>query len=515
MNISLTGFTQPGKAYGKLVSLKTDIITNAQERALIGNGTHDDVDAIALGLKATAGTNTLYLPAGTYFLKKEISLFTSGLRIKGAGIGKTIIHWDSTYDGSNAIFESNGRSDLSFEDITFTGNQKQVKAVLEFNSYPAQNKNISVINCEFVNVWAKQAINFGNTAPNQKHSNDNVLVGSCRFYNIYNPAQKIVTNDTDPKCYGINLAETTLRAEIKNCHFENISGDGIFGWGSVEKPSSKDSSPYYGNWNIHLNYFNLCWMGIEVAGGGLGSHLNVHHNTLRCSTRNEGFLISASSYYAKVDSNTLYNVDRSLIEFVSIEGEVKGNTGTITTYGSTSGGVPPSVKEARIDCVQAYGFNNLIDNNHFTLDRTNPDEHTPNEFNDISIVTKTTTPKEQHLSYKGIDDFTAFWTITHNTIIGFTHKAVYANNDKTRNVVIQNNTFKSTSVSTSPIEVYGYNWEISNNTIDLTGATPAEASHVVSKFYLQQDKSNSRVTSNKIINGTWDNEHHRYDEKLQ
>ncbi|MDQ2752564.1 MAG: hypothetical protein M3R72_06020, partial [Bacteroidota bacterium] len=260
---SLTGFSQAGKIYGKLINLSTDVITNEQERALIGNGTHDDVNAIALGLKMTAGKNILYLPAGTYFLKKEVALFTSNLHIKGAGKGKTIIKWDSTYEGNKAVFQSNGASDLSFEGITFTGNEKEVKAVLEFNSYPNQCKNISVINCEFTNVWAKQAINFGNTAPGQKHSNDNVLIDSCRFYNIYNPAQKIVTNDTDLKCAAIDLQETTLHAEIKNCRFENISGDGIRGWGSVEKPTSKDSNPYYGNWNIHHNYFNLCWMGIE------------------------------------------------------------------------------------------------------------------------------------------------------------------------------------------------------------------------------------------------------------
>ncbi len=513
--ISLTGFSQEGKVHGKLINLKTDVITNAQEIALIGNGTHNDADDIALGLKATAGANTLYLPAGTYFLKKEVLLFTSGLHIKGAGTGKTIIQWDSTYEGNNAIFQSNGKSDLSFEGITFTGNQKEVKAVLEFNSYPNHNKNISVIHCEFVNVWAKQAINFGATAPNQQHSNDNVFIDSCRFYNIYNPSQKVITNDTGPKCAGIDLQETTLRAEIKNCRFENLSGDGIRGWGSVEKPTSKDSNPLYGNWNIHHNDFSLCWMGIELGGQGLGSHLNIHHNNLRYSTHNGGFLISASSYYAKIDSNTLYDVDRTLIEFVGIEGEIKGNTGTITTFSSTSGGVLPSVKDARIDCMQVYGFNNVIDDNHFTLDRSQPDEQTPNEFNGIAIVSKTTTPKEQHLNYKGIDDFTALWTITHNTITGFTHKAVYANNDKTRNVVIKNNVFKSTSVSTSPIEVYGYDWEISNNTIDLTGATPAEASHVVGKFYLQKDKTNTRVGSNKIINDNWNNEHRRYDEKLQ
>ena len=512
--LSLTGFSQTEKQWGKRVNIK-EVINNAQESSLVGNGSHDDADALAQGLHLTAGTSVLYLPAGIYLLKKQINLYTSNLHIQGAGIGKTIIQWDSTYAGNKALFQSNGASNLSFEGISFSGNQKELKAVLEFNSYPNQNKNISISNCEFVNVWAKQAINFGGAAAGEKHSNDNVVIDSCRFYNLFNPSYKIVTNETDPKCDGINLQQTTLRAEIKNCHFENLSGDGIFGWGSLESQTSKDSNLYYGNWNIHRNYFNLCWMGIEVNGGGLGSHLNIHHNTLRCSTHNGGFLISVDGYYAKVENNTLYNVDRSLIEYTGIEGDIENNTGIITTYSSKSGGVPPSNTEARINCLELYGYNNLIDNNHFTLDRSQPDEHSPQEFNGIALIGKTTDPKTQPLSYKGIDDYPAFWTITNNTISGFTHKLIYANNNKIRNVVIKNNVFGSASVSTSPIEIFGYNWEITNNTFDLTGSTPAETSHVVRAFYLQQDKTTSNVSSNKIINANWDNEHHRYGDKIQ
>ena len=84
---ALTCFSQTGK----LVNIKTEFIKNIQESSLIGNGTHDDADAFLQGLHLVAGTNTLYLPAGTYLLKKEILLYTSGLHIKGAGIGKTII----------------------------------------------------------------------------------------------------------------------------------------------------------------------------------------------------------------------------------------------------------------------------------------------------------------------------------------------------------------------------------------------------------------------------------------
>lgn len=59
---SPTRFPQSVKKYGRYGNFKTAVIRNAQERALVGDGTHDDAEAIAPGLNATAGVNTLYLP---------------------------------------------------------------------------------------------------------------------------------------------------------------------------------------------------------------------------------------------------------------------------------------------------------------------------------------------------------------------------------------------------------------------------------------------------------------------
>ena len=498
-------FSQVNKSSRAIFRLQRDEVrTNAGSLANID--VQDDADAIVRGLHKAGSTQTLYLPEGIYLIKKSIALYTSGLSIKGAGIGKTIVRFDDSYLGTTPLFQSNGVSDLTIEGITFTGNAKEIKAVIEFNSYPKLCKNINLINCEFINVWAKQAINFGGMSAGETHSNDNVVIDHCRFYNIFNPSYKIVTNDTDPKCDAINLQQTTLRASIRYCSFQNISGDGIFGWGW----SGKNVNPAYGNWNIHHNVFFHCWMGIEVNGGGLGNGLYIHDNSLKYSTRDGGYLISVDSYKARIINNKLYNNDRGLIEYTAIEGTISGNTGVITTYKQNSGAVRVSVKWPRIACVELYGYNNIITRNKFTLNRAGPDTFSPDEFNGIKLIGKTTDLKTQPLSYKGITDFSAYWKINHNTVTGFTHKAIDATGDKIRNVDITDNVFSSRWEQASPVEIYGYQWNISKNTFNLEGTLPAENSYVVGVFYLQKDSTASVVSSNIILGNGWNSSHHKY-----
>ena len=385
-----------------------------------------DKGSIQNALYISNKNGILYLPAGVYTVQKSIQLFTSGLHIKGAGIGKTIVRFDSTYEGNDALFQSNGAGDLTIEGITFTGQSKNIKAVLEFNSYPNKSKNISILHCEFANLWVDEAVNFGGTASNETHSLDNININSCRFYNLFNPHYRVVTNDTDPKCVGINLQQTTLRAAISQCTFENISGDAIFGWGWSQ--SKYKANPLYGNWNIHHNYFSNCWMCIEVNGNGLGSGLSIHHNTMKYSTHNGGFLISVDGYKARIENNRLYNVDRSLIEYTAIEGVIQNNTGFVTTYMGQQGAVPPSQKFESIACVELYGYNNMVTLNNFTINRTKPNAFSPSEFNGIKLIGKTTDTLTQPMEYKNVKDYSAYWTIRNNTVTGYTKKAIDATN---------------------------------------------------------------------------------------
>lgn len=495
-------FSQPKKGAKSILNFKTEILLLRNKKNTATNFTYTDEGALAQGLHRSGKTKILYLPEGVYTLKKNIPLFSSGLHIKGAGIGKTVIRYDSELQSNSALFQSDGASDLTIEGITFTGNEKEIKAVLEFNSYPDKCKNISILNCEFKNLWTDQAINFGGTTMGQTHSNDNVLIDHCRFLNIYNPSYRIITNDTDPKCVGINLQQTTLRAAIQYCSFQNISGDGIFGWGWSQ--DNRKINFNYGNWNIHHNNFSYCWMCVEVNGNGLGSGLNIHDNTMKYSTRNYGYLISVDSYKARIIKNKLYNVDRGLIEYTAIEGLIANNAGTIVTWKKNAGGVRSSESILRIACLELYGYNNTIAHNHFILDRTKPDVFSPSEFNGIKLIGKTTDTASQPLEYKGVKDYSAYWTITENTVTGFTHKLIDATNYKIRNVVIKKNVFQSRFEETTPIEIYGYNWQILNNTFDLTGSKNKSSYRIVSVFYLQKEKTGSIAVSNKIKGDGWD-----------
>lgn len=494
-------FSQQKKNVKAILNFKTEILLlhNTKNAATFR---YTDSGALARGLHQSGNTKILYLPEGVYTLKKNIPLFRSGLHIKGAGIGKTIIRYDSELPNNAALFQSIGASDLTIEGITFTGNEKEIKAVLEFNSYPNRCKNISILNCEFSNLWTDQAINFGGTSAGETHSNDNVLIDHCRFLNIYNPSYRVITNDTDPKCVGINLQQTTLRAVIQYCTFRNISGDGIFGWGWSQ--DSRKINFAYGNWNIHHNNFSYCWMGVEVNGNGLGSGLYIHDNTMKYSTRNFGYLISVDSYKARIVKNNLYNVDRGLIEYTAIEGLIANNTGIIVTWKKDTAGVRASQPLTRIACLELYGYNNTITHNRFVLDRTEPDTFSPSEFNGIKLIGKTTDTATQPLEYKGVKDYSAYWTISENTVTGFTHKLIDATNYKIRNVIIKKNLFRSRYEKTTPIEIYGYNWQIKDNTFDLTGSKNKNDNRIVSVFYLQREKTGSVAQSNKILGVGWD-----------
>ena len=498
--VTLFSFAQKEKKRAGIIYFKAEQPTVNPDVKKQKPFTYTDNGAIEKALHTSGKTKILYLPEGVYTIKKNISFFTSGLSIQGAGAGKTVVQFDSFFEGNEALFQSNGQSDITIRGITFTGNKKQIKAVLEFNSFPNRCSNIKILNCSFTNLWVEQAINFGGTGMNETHSLDHVLIDSCRFFNIYNPSFRIVTNDTDPKCVAVNLQQTTLRAEIKHCTFKNISGDGIFGWGWSR--TNTTPNPLYGNWNIHHNYFENCWMCVEINGNALGNDLLIHDNTMRCSTRNGGFLISVDGNRAKIIHNNLYNIDRCLIEYTAVKGEVAYNTGLITTSANCIGGAAPSEKLLRIDCIEMYGYDNYIHHNSFTLERTNAGALSPQEFNGIKIIGKTTDPLDQPLEYKGIKDYSAYWNIAHNTVTGFTHKAIDATNEKIRNVFIHDNIFSSRYEQTTPVEIYGYNWRVINNTFDLR-ESGKNRGNIFGIFYLQKDKTHSVVSGNHIVGKNW------------
>ncbi len=83
-----------------------------------GNGTSDDSNAIQSAINNCPTGQVVYLPAGTYRITRSIRM-KSGITLRGAGIGATVIQGASSFSGSYLIgFEKEGMQfDLTYDSV--------------------------------------------------------------------------------------------------------------------------------------------------------------------------------------------------------------------------------------------------------------------------------------------------------------------------------------------------------------------------------------------------------------
>lgn len=488
-------------------NVKEDVRPSYSQANAVANGSTNDQNALQYGMYASNDNRKIvYLPAGTYLVNSQIQLPYDAMEIRGAGIGKTTITIGASYSGTGALFNIGGKSDLTISDLTISGNSKRIDAAIQLGSFASASTQCRRINIErvrFYNLWTTNAIMFGGTsATPDTHSLGDITIRNCHFENIYDPALPVIYLEADSdalRCHAINLNQTTNKAVITGNFIKNCSGNGLYAFGQTQTTFNPD----YGNWLIHGNHIESVFMGIEINGQALPKGIKIDNNIIKYSTNNGGYLISIDSYQAAITNNTLYGVDRSLIEFTSIGGLVANNTGTIVVYSATSGGVAPTVEVYSVAGIEAYGFANTIVNNNFILDRSSPGTYTAEQFNGIKIVYETTDPSTQPTSFDGITDLSGYWDIKGNTIHGFTHRAIDASNEKIRKVNIVGNTFLSRVCIEKPLAIYGYNWIVKGNIFDMTGSTPAGGEGAIGTFTGQDDNSVSIVQDNTIIHDAW------------
>jgi hypothetical protein len=98
-------------------ALAGDQVANVRNFGATGDGTTDDTDALT---DAFAAGDDIFLPAGTY-LVTGLELAASNKRIRGAGMGRTII---KLANASNAhVLQAEDMSDIQLEDLTLDGNK--------------------------------------------------------------------------------------------------------------------------------------------------------------------------------------------------------------------------------------------------------------------------------------------------------------------------------------------------------------------------------------------------------
>ncbi|MDT0677685.1 DUF1565 domain-containing protein [Autumnicola musiva] len=491
----------------QFIDVTTDLVAliDAKKNA-VGNGIEDDAPALQSAIYAGAQfKKTIYLPAGKYKINSQIQLSSSGLHIKGAGMDKTFIIYDSSYKGSGALFQSNGKSDITFEDLSISGNKKEVEAAVQINSYPNNNKRIGFERVRIFNFWGHGImLGHGN---DKSWSNDEVIIQNCKLYNIGSPSSPISFTDHDTSRFNaIHLQQDTRKLLITGNTIYNCSGDGIFGWGWSDT-SDNFPAESHGDWIITGNNITRCWMGIEINGNGLPQKISIQNNIIKYPTRNYGYCLSIDSQFGHISNNTLVTNDRCAIEGTINQGSISNNIINISAFKDGGNGLAPNAKPSssnRIAAMELYGFAVKVTGNNITLERKNPNSFTPAEFNGIKIISTTTDPSSQPTSFDGIDGNPGYWHISDNYIHGFTHKAVDATNSKIYKVYIRGNTFTSRNAVESPIQIYGYDWVVKGNIFDLTASIPKDRFHgAVRVFAGQSNNTRSIVSENTIINDVW------------
>lgn len=498
---------EPIAQQAQFIDAQTDPIASVSSPSnAIGNGTADDATALQYGLYAANNEKkVLYLPAGTYKINGQITIHADNLTIKGAGMEKTTILIESSYSGTGSAIAAYGKNNVTFEDLTVTGNDKKINAAFEITSSSPTANNVTFRRVRIHDFWG-DGIRLGQTATDGTHYLDKLIIEDCQFYNLGESGNTEITSQTFPdadRSNAINLQQTTRRAIITGNFIHNVAGDGIFAWGWSQTDNANAED--HGDWIISNNNITRTWMGIEINGLALPQKISITDNIIKYPTRDYGYCVSIDSQWGNISGNTFITTERSAIEGTINEGEISNNIINIHSYTGDNGlaGASTAGGSDRINGMELYGFAVKVFGNNITLNRgTSLGSNDPVEYNGIKLISRTTDPANQPLEYDGINDFSGYWDISGNTVHGFTHRGIDATNEKIRKVSVHSNTFRSRNAVKSVIWMQGYDWNIYNNLFDMTASTP-DALEGILLVHSQGDDTKSVVTKNTIINDAW------------
>lgn len=199
------------------LNVKTDVTP-----AAVGDGKHDDTEAIQAALNRVGENLSVYLPPGTYRITRTLTVTGPVVGVMVVGHGRTTrIVWDGEKGGR--MFWSNGAAYSSYIGLTWDG--KSIAAVgFDHASKLRFETEIKHQHEAFLN-FTESGIRIGHE---QKYASAEILYDNCLFENCRIGVALLSFNDynnTFNGCefrncdYGIYDEHGNFYA--RNCHFEN------------------------------------------------------------------------------------------------------------------------------------------------------------------------------------------------------------------------------------------------------------------------------------------------------
>ncbi|WP_455468751.1 YSIRK-type signal peptide-containing protein [Streptococcus salivarius] len=298
---------------------------NIVDKGASANDDSDDTAALLAAVEeAKASGKSVYIPEGRFNFDKQVNIEADNLKISGAGVWHTQLHFtsDKRYGGGIVFGHNSNGIELSnlYMDSNLTSRYNedaQYKAISGTLGKDSKIHDIWVQHFE-VGMWIGDYDQTGN----MKYT-DGLVVENARIRN----------NLAD----GINFAQGTKNSTVKNSNIRGNGDDGLAIWSSISDGTNAAAEEN----NIFLNNtIESGWRaaGIGIFGGkgheisgnlikdvfaGAGIRVNTVFAGHNFDLNDSGIKIHDNTILRSGTTNDLYNLHRGAIDFQQVRGTIK------------------------------------------------------------------------------------------------------------------------------------------------------------------------------------------------
>ena len=295
------------------------------DKGASANDDSDDTAAILAAVEeAKASGKSVYIPEGRFNFDKQVNIEADNLKISGAGVWHTQLHFtsDKRYGGGIVFGHNSNGIELSnlYMDSNLTSRYNedaQYKAISGTLGKDSKIHDIWVQHFE-VGMWIGDYDQTGN----MKYT-DRLVVENARIRN----------NLAD----GINFAQGTKNSTVKNSNIRGNGDDGLAIWSSISDGTNAAAEE---NNKFLNNTIESGWRaaGIGIFGGkgheisgnlikdvfaGAGIRVNTVFAGHNFDLNDSGIKIHDNTILCSGTTNDLYKLHRGAIDFQQVRGTIK------------------------------------------------------------------------------------------------------------------------------------------------------------------------------------------------
>lgn len=295
------------------------------DKGASANDDSDDTSALLAAIdEAKASGKSVYIPEGRFNFDKQVNIEADNLKISGAGVWHTQLHFtsDQRYGGGIVFGHNSNGIELSnlYMDSNLTSRYKEDAQYKAISGTLGKNSHIHDVWVQHfeVGMWIGDYDQTGN----MKYT-DGLVVENARIRN----------NLAD----GINFAQGTKNSTVKNSNIRGNGDDGLAIWSSISDGTNAAAEE---NNKFLNNTIEAGWRaaGIGIFGGkgheisgnlikdvfaGAGIRVNTVFAGHNFDHNDTGIKIHDNTILRSGTTNDLYNLHRGAIDFQQVRGTIK------------------------------------------------------------------------------------------------------------------------------------------------------------------------------------------------